>query len=104
MLHINSRTKAGKQRWSCRVCGASSTISYDDAAAKLDELLAWLMSKMDWHTRLDSLKRDARDGREMGGTRSARGTLPQRQGPAFRNGKVSTMRAAFGIRRSVLRP
>lgn len=41
----NGFTKAGKQRWRCRACGASRTISYDDTAARLDEFLRWLTSK-----------------------------------------------------------
>ena len=41
----NGRTSAGSQRWRCRACGASSTVSYDDAAARLGEFLAWLTSK-----------------------------------------------------------
>lgn len=41
----NGRTKAGTQRWRCRACGASTTVSYDDTAARLEEFLAWLTSK-----------------------------------------------------------
>lgn len=41
----NGRTKAGTQRWRCPSCGASSTVSYDDAAARLEEFLSWLTSK-----------------------------------------------------------
>lgn len=41
----NGFTKAGKQRWRRRACGASRTISYDDTAARLDEFLRWLTSK-----------------------------------------------------------
>lgn len=41
----NGRTGAGSQRWRCRACGASTTVSYDDTAARLEEFLAWLMSK-----------------------------------------------------------
>ena len=41
----NGKTKAGSQRWRCPSCGASSTVSYDDTAAKLGKFLAWLMSK-----------------------------------------------------------
>ena len=32
-------------RWRCRACGASTTLSYDDAAARLGKFLAWLTSK-----------------------------------------------------------
>lgn len=41
----NGRTTAGTQRWRCPSCGASATLSYDDAAARLGEFLAWLTSK-----------------------------------------------------------
>lgn len=41
----NGKTSAGAQRWRCRACGASTTVSYDDTAARLDEFLAWLLSK-----------------------------------------------------------
>ena len=41
----NGRTGAGAQRWRCSSCGASTTLSYDDAAARLGEFLAWLTSK-----------------------------------------------------------
>ena len=41
----NGRPKAGTQRWRCPSCGASTTLSYDDAAARLGEFLAWLTSK-----------------------------------------------------------
>lgn len=41
----NGRTGAGSQRWRCRACGASRTVSYDDGAATLEEFLAWLLSK-----------------------------------------------------------
>ena len=41
----NGRTSAGSQRWRCKACGASNTVSYDDAAARLGEFLAWLTSK-----------------------------------------------------------
>ena len=42
----NGRTGAGAQRWRCGSCGASTTVSYDDTAARLGEFLAWLLSKM----------------------------------------------------------
>lgn len=41
----NGKTSAGAQRWRCGACGASTTVSYDDTAARLDEFLAWLLSK-----------------------------------------------------------
>ena len=44
-MERNGRTGAGSQRWRCRACGASTTVSYDDGAARLEEFLAWLMSK-----------------------------------------------------------
>lgn len=41
----NGKTGAGSQRWRCGSCGASTTVSYDDTAARLEEFLAWLTSK-----------------------------------------------------------
>lgn len=41
----NGKTSAGAQRWRCGSCGASTTLSYDDSAARLGEFLAWLLSK-----------------------------------------------------------
>ena len=41
----NGKTKAGSQRWRCGSCGTSTTLSYDDTAARLGEFLAWLTSK-----------------------------------------------------------
>ena len=41
----NGKTGAGAQRWRCGSCGASTTLSYDDAASRLGEFLAWLTSK-----------------------------------------------------------
>lgn len=41
----NGKTGAGAQRWRCGSCGASTTVSYDDTAARLAEFLAWLLSK-----------------------------------------------------------
>ena len=35
----------GAQRWRCAACGASATVRYDDAAARLEEFLSWLLSK-----------------------------------------------------------
>lgn len=36
----SGRTTAGRQRWRCRVRGASSTISCDDTATRLRKFLA----------------------------------------------------------------
>ncbi len=41
----NGKTSAGSQRWRCGGCGASTTVRYDDTAARLGEFLDWLMSK-----------------------------------------------------------
>ena len=41
----NGKTKAGRQRWRCLSCGASHTIRYDTAGARLEEFLGWLLSK-----------------------------------------------------------
>ena len=41
----NGRTSSGAQRWRCTACGASTTVRYDDTAARFDELLSWLLSK-----------------------------------------------------------
>lgn len=41
----NGRTSSGSQRWRCTACGASTTVRYDDTAARLDEFLGWLLSK-----------------------------------------------------------
>lgn len=41
----NGRTSSGSQRWRCTACGASTTVRYDDTAARLDELIGWLLSK-----------------------------------------------------------
>lgn len=41
----NGRTSSGSQRWRCTDCGASTTVRYDDTAARLDEFLGWLLSK-----------------------------------------------------------
>ena len=30
----NDRTSSGAQRWRCTACGASTTVRYDDAAAR----------------------------------------------------------------------
>lgn len=44
-MRRNGRTTASAQRWRCESCGASRTVSYDDSADRLEELLAWLISK-----------------------------------------------------------
>lgn len=41
----NGRTSSGSQRWRCTACGASTTLRYDDTAARLEEFLGWLLSK-----------------------------------------------------------
>lgn len=41
----DGRTSAGAQRWRCASCGASTTVSYDDAAARLRLFLSWLLSR-----------------------------------------------------------
>ena len=41
----NGRTSSGAQRWRCTACGASTTVRYDDTAARFDELLSRLLSK-----------------------------------------------------------
>ena len=41
----NGRTSSGSQRWRCTACGTSTTVRYDDTAARLDEFLGWLLSK-----------------------------------------------------------
>ena len=41
----NGRTSSGAQRWRCAARGASATVRYDDAAARLEEFLSWLLSK-----------------------------------------------------------
>ncbi len=41
----NGRTSSGAQRWRCAARGASTTVRYDDAAARLEEFLLWLLSK-----------------------------------------------------------
>ena len=41
----NGRTSSGSQRWRCTACGASTTVRYDDTAARLEEFLGWLLSK-----------------------------------------------------------
>ena len=41
----NGRTSSGAQRWRCAARGASTTVRYDDTAARFDEFLSWLLSK-----------------------------------------------------------
>lgn len=41
----NGRTSSGSQRWRCTACGASTTVRYDNTAARLEEFLGWLLSK-----------------------------------------------------------
>lgn len=41
----NGRTSSGSRLWRCTACGASTTVRYDDTAARLDEFLGWLLSK-----------------------------------------------------------
>ena len=41
----NGRTSSGSQRWRYTACDASTTLRYDDTAARLEEFLGWLPSK-----------------------------------------------------------
>lgn len=41
----NGRTSSGFQCWRCTACGASTTLRYDDTAARFEELLGRLLSK-----------------------------------------------------------
>ena len=41
----NGRTSSGSQRWRYTACDASTTLRYDDPAARLEEFLGWLLSK-----------------------------------------------------------
>ena len=41
----NGKTKAGRQRWRCPECGASSVRRHDNAAKTLAAFLRWLLSK-----------------------------------------------------------
>ena len=41
----NGKTSAGRQRWRCRSCGASSTHGNDTAARELKAFLSWLLGK-----------------------------------------------------------
>lgn len=41
----NGRASSGSRRWRCTARGASTTMGYDDTAARLEEFLGWLLSK-----------------------------------------------------------
>lgn len=41
----NGRTKAGSQRWRCKVCNASTTHANDTSQRELAAFLKWLLSK-----------------------------------------------------------
>ena len=41
----NGKTKAGRQRWRCKACGASSIKRYDSTSHDLKVFLDWLLSK-----------------------------------------------------------
>lgn len=41
----NGKTTAGKQRWRCTLCGASTTHNYDVDSRHLKQFLDWLLSK-----------------------------------------------------------
>lgn len=41
----NGKTSAGRQRWRCKACGASSTHAYDVESRHLRQFLEWLLSK-----------------------------------------------------------
>ena len=41
----NGKTSAGRTRWRCKACGASTTGHIDNSAKRLDEFLGWLLSK-----------------------------------------------------------
>lgn len=41
----NGRTAAGTQRWKCTACKATSVNRIDNSAKRLEEFLAWLLSK-----------------------------------------------------------
>lgn len=42
----NGKTKAGRQRWRCRSCGASTTHRIDNTAKHLKAFLKWLFGKL----------------------------------------------------------
>ena len=44
-MRRNGKTKAGRTRWRCESCGASTTGRADNSAKRLDEFLGWLLSK-----------------------------------------------------------
>lgn len=41
----NGKTSADTQKWRCGSCGTLTTLSYDDAVARLGEFLTWLLTK-----------------------------------------------------------
>ena len=41
----NGKTKAGRQRWRCKACGASSVKRYNSASHDLKVFLDWLLFK-----------------------------------------------------------
>lgn len=65
----NGKTSSGAQRWRCAACGASATVRYDDAAARLEEFLSWLLSK---GTQLEMPDFQAQDFGVLGGLAHAR--------------------------------
>lgn len=44
-MRRNGKTTAGRTRWRCESCGASAVGRIDNAAKRLEEFLAWLLSK-----------------------------------------------------------
>ena len=44
-MRRNGKTSAGRTRWRCESCGASSVERIDNAAKRLGEFLGWLLSK-----------------------------------------------------------
>jgi hypothetical protein len=44
-MRRNGTTSAGRTRWRCESCGASSVDRIDNAAKRLDEFLGWLLTK-----------------------------------------------------------
>lgn len=41
----NGKTSSGAQRWRCAACGASATVRYDDAAARLVFVASKMLTK-----------------------------------------------------------
>lgn len=41
----NGKTSSGRQRWRCRLCGASSTHKREDLSFELNKFVSWLLSK-----------------------------------------------------------